>query len=160
VEIVAIAALSAALSLTALVVSVLLAWRHSELHAVSQIVARRHGDLQARVAALEEARRAEEAEAAKRARVTASFDPSFFVLRLTNDGPSVARGVTVKVRPIGDGAPPALDPRDLPADLRPGQDLFVDAQHPSPACAATITATVHWTDDTGPRQETFVLGTD
>jgi hypothetical protein len=160
VEIVAIAALSAALSLAALVVSVLLAWRHSEFHAVSQIAARRQSDLQARVAALEEARRAEEVEAAKRARVSVSFDPAFFVLQLTNDGPSPARGVTVKVRPVGDGDPPAVDLRGLPADLRPGQQLFLDAQHPSRACAATITATVHWTDERGAQHETFVLETD
>jgi hypothetical protein len=160
VEIVAIAALSAALSLAALVVSVILAWRHSEFHAMSVILTRRHSDLQARVAALEEARRAEEERVAKRARVTAWFDPSFFVLHLTNEGPSAARGVTVQVRPIGGGEPPALDLRGLPADLRPGQQLFLDAQHHSPDGAAAITATVQWTDEAGAQSATFVLATE
>jgi hypothetical protein len=160
VEIVAIAAISAVLSLAALVVSVILAWRHSDLHAVSVILARRLSDLQARVAAIEEARRAEEVKITKRARVSARFDPSFFVLYLTNDGPSAARGVTLEVRPIGDGEPPAIDLQRLPTDLRPGQQLFLDAQHPSQDCAATITATVHWTDDTGAQDETFLLNTE
>jgi hypothetical protein len=83
VEIVATDAISAALSLAALAVSVILTWRHSELHAVSVILARRQSDLQARVAAIEEARRAEVVEATMRARVTARFDPYFFVLSLS-----------------------------------------------------------------------------
>jgi hypothetical protein len=159
VEIVVVAAASAALSLAALAVSVLLARRQTELEAVEEVLARRQSDLQARVAAIEEARRAEELGARRRARVTASFDLSFRVLHLTNDGPAAARGVTVELRPIGGGEPPALDLRDLPVDLRPGQQLFLDAQHPSPDGAASMTATVRWTDDTGARDETFLLNT-
>jgi hypothetical protein len=159
VKIVVVAAISAALSLAALVVSVMLAWRQTHLQLLWMILARRQTELQARVAAIEEARRAEEVKARGRARVTARYDPSFLVLCLTNDGPATARGVTVEVRPIGDGEPPAPDLRDLPMDLRPGQQLFLDAQHASPDRATSITATVRWTDDTGDQDEIFVLNT-
>jgi hypothetical protein len=159
VEIVFVAALSAALSLAALVASVIIAWRQTDIEAHSVILARRQVDIQARVAAIEEARRAEEVEAKGLARVTAGFDLSFRVLYLTNKGPAVARGVTVEVRAIGDGEPLGLDLRDLPVDLRPGQQLFLDAQHASPHGVATILATVRWTDDSGAQDETFVLNT-
>jgi hypothetical protein len=159
VEIVVVAATSAALALAALAVSVLLARRQADLEAVEEVLARRQADLQDRVAALEAARRAEVAEAARQARVTARFDRSFRVLHLVNDGPAAARGVTVELAPIGDGQPPALDLRGLPADLRPGQRLFLDAEQPSADGAASMTATVRWTDDSGAQDETFVLST-
>jgi hypothetical protein len=160
VKIADVAAISAALSLAALVVSVIVAWRQTDLRLLLVILARRQTELQARVAAIEEARRAEKVEAGGRARVIARFDPSFLVLYLTNDGPAIARGVTVEVRPIGDGEPPALDLRNLPTDLRPGQQLFLDAQHASPDDATSMMATVRWTDETGAQDETFVLNTD
>ena len=158
-EIVVVAATGAALALAALAVSVLLARRQADLQAVEEVLARRQADLQDRVADLEAARRAEAAEAGRRARVTARFDRSFRVLHLINDGPAAARGVTVELWPIGGGRPPALDLRGLPADLRPGQRLFLDARQPSPDGAASMTATVRWTDDSGARDETFVLST-
>jgi hypothetical protein len=173
VEIVVVAATGAALALAALAVSVLLARRQADLEAAEEVLGRRQADLQDRVAALEdrfvdvqdrvaaleEARRAEAAAAGRRARVTARFDRSFRVLHLVNDGPGAARGVTVELRPIGDGRPPALDLGGLPVDLRPGQQLFLDAEQPSPDGVAAMTATVRWTDDSGPRDETFVLST-
>jgi hypothetical protein len=159
VKIVVVAAVSAGLSLAALVVSVILAWRQADLQALWVILARRQTELQARIAAIEEARRAEEVIARGRARVTARFDLSFQVLCLTNDGPATAQGVTVEVRPIGGGEPPALDLRELPMDLRPGQQLFLDAQHASPDHATSMTATVRWADDTGAQDENFVLNT-
>jgi hypothetical protein len=67
--------------------------------------------------------------------------------------------VTVELRPIGGGRPPALDLRGLPTDLRPGQRLFLDAEQPSLDGAPSMTATVRWTDDTGAQDETFVLPT-
>jgi hypothetical protein len=179
VEIVVVAGVSAALALAALAASVLLARRQADLGAVQEVLGRRQADLQDRVvaleearggdrsadfqdrvAALEEARRAEQAEAGRRAQVTARFDRSFRVLHLVNDGPAVARGVTVELRPIGAGQPLALELGALPADLRPGQRLFLDAEQPSsPDGVASMTATVRWTDDTGARDETFVLST-
>jgi len=173
VEIVVVAATGAALALAALAVSVLLARRQADLEAAEEVLARRQADLQARVAALEdrfvdlqarvaaleEARRAEALEAGRRARVTARFDRSFRVLHLVNDGPAPAREVTVELRPIGGGRPPALDLGGLPVDLRPGQQLFLDAEQPSPDGVAAMTATVRWTDGSGPRDETFVLST-
>jgi len=166
VEIVVVAATGAALALAALAVSVLLIRRQADLEAVEEVLARRQAALQDRVvalqdrlAALEAARRAEAAEAGRRARVTARFDRSFRVLHLINDGPAAARGVTVELRPIGGGRPPALDLRGLPADLRPGQRLFLDAEQPSLDGAPSMTATVRWTDDTGAQDETFVLPT-
>lgn len=165
-EIVVVAATGAALALAALAVSVLLIRRQADLEAVEEVLARRQADLQDRVAdlqdrvaALEAVRRAEAAEAGRRARVTARFDRSFRVLHLINDGPAAARGVTVELRPIGGGRPPALDLRGLPADLRPGQRLFLDAEQPSLDGAPSMTATVRWTDDTGAQDETFVLPT-
>jgi hypothetical protein len=154
-----IGAIGAALSLGALVISVILAWRQADVQAVLVVLARRQADIQARVAAIEEARQAKEAEARRQAQMTATFDVSFRVLMLTNGGPAVARGVTVEVRPIGDGEPPALDLRDLPADLRPGQQLFLDARPASPDCAASMMASVRWTDDAGAQAETFILNT-
>jgi hypothetical protein len=166
VEIVVVAATGAALALAALAVSVLLIRRQADLEAVEEVLARRQADLQDRVAdlqdrvaALEAVRRAEAAEAGRRARVTARFDRSFRVLHLINDGPAAARGVTVELWPIGGGRPPALDLRGLPADLRPGQRLFLDAEQPSLDGAPSMTATVRWTDDTGAQDETFVLPT-
>ena len=165
-EIVVVAATGAALALAALAVSVLLIRRQADLEAVEEVLARRQADLQDRVAdlqdrvaALEAVRRAEAAEAGRRARVTARFDRSFRVLHLINDGPAAARGVTVELWPIGGGRPPALDLRGLPADLRPGQRLFLDAEQPSLDGAPSMTATVRWTDDTGAQDETFVLPT-
>ena len=179
-EIVVVAAAGAALALAALAVSVLLIRRQADLEAVEEVLARRQADLQDRaadlqerladlqerladlqdrVAALEAARRAEAADAGRRARVTARFDRSFRVLHLINDGPAAARGVTVELRPIGGGRPPALDLGGLPADLRPGQRLFLDAEQPSLDGAPSMTATVRWTDDTGAQDETFVLPT-
>jgi hypothetical protein len=194
VEIVVVAATSAALALAALAVSVLLARRQADLEAVQEVLGRRQADLQDRVvaledrsaglqdrvaaleesreaepaeaglqdrvAALEEARRAEQAEAGRRARVTARFDRSFRVLHLVNDGPAAARGVTVELRPIGGGQPLTLDLGALPADLQPGQRLFLDAKQPSPPdSVASMTVTVRWTDDTGARDETFLFST-
>jgi hypothetical protein len=173
VEIVVVAATGAALALAALAVSVLLARRQADLEAAEEVLGRRQADLQVRVAtledrfvglqervaALEEARRAEALEAGRRARVTARFDRSFRVPHLVNDGPAPAREVTVELRPIGGGRPPALDLGGLPVDLRPGQQLFLDAEQPSPDGAAAMTATVRWTDGSGPRDETFVLST-
>ena len=172
-EIVVVAATGAALALAALAVSVLLARRQADLEAAEEALGRRQADLQdrvaaledrfvglqERVAALEEARRAEALEAGRRARVTARFDRSFRVLQLVNHGPAPARAVTVELRPIGGGRPPAVDLGGLPADLRSGQQLFLDAEQPSPDGAAAMTATVCWTDGSGPRDETFVLST-
>jgi hypothetical protein len=129
VEIVVVAAVGAALSLA---VSGLLARRQGDLEAVQAVLARRQADLQGRVAAIEEARRDEEAAAGRQARVTARFDRSFRVLHLTNDGPAAARGVTVELRPVGGGQPSGPDLGELPVDLPPGQQLFLDAEAPSP----------------------------
>ena len=158
-EIVVVAAAGAALALAALAVSVLLIRRQADLQERLAALQDRAAALQDRVAALEAVRRAEAGEAGRRARVTARFDRSFRVLHLINDGPAAARGVTVELRPIGGGRPPALDLGGLPADLRPGQRLFLDAEQPSLDGAPSMTATVRWTDDTGARDETFVLPT-
>jgi hypothetical protein len=159
VETVVIAAISAALSLSALGISVFLARRQGDLQAVLAILARRQTDLTMRVAAIEEARRTEEMGAKRRARVTARFDTSFQVLYLINHGPAAAREVSVEVRPVGEGEPIALDLGDLPVDLRPGQQLLLDSKHGSEDAAGTITATVCWTDDAGAQDELFVLNT-
>jgi hypothetical protein len=159
VEIVVIAAISAALSLSALGISVILARRHSDLQAVLAVLARRQSDLKLRVAAIEEARRTEEMGASRRARVTARFDTSFQVLYLINHGPAAARDLSVEVRPVGEGEPIALDLGNLPVDLGPGQQVLLDSNHGSQDAAGTISATVRWIDDAGAQDELFILNT-
>jgi hypothetical protein len=144
---VVVAAISAAIALAALIISV--------------VVARRQTAIQARVAAIEEARRAEEVEARGRARVRAELDLGWEVLSLTNEGPAAARGVTVEVTPVGDGEAPRIDLVPLPVDLRPGQRMrFHAALAPTDRRARMTRVTVGWTDDMGANEESYVLQAD
>jgi hypothetical protein len=151
-----IAAISAALSLAAIVVSIVVARRQTA-------IARQQTAIQARLAAIEEARRTEEVEARGRAWVTASFQPNpgqeaSFVL--VNEGPAVARWVTVQVDGIDkDVLPTILGLYDvLPLTLQPGQRMpFVAASHFQQAEA--IRATIRWKDDAGQHEESFILRT-
>jgi hypothetical protein len=144
-----IAAISVALSLAAIVVSI--------------VVARQQTAIQARLAAIEEARRVEEVEARGRAWVTASFEPHpgqepSFVL--VNEGPATARFVMVQVVGIDkDVLPTILGLYDvLPLTLQPGQRMpFVAASHFQQAEA--IRATIRWADDAGEHEESFILRT-
>jgi hypothetical protein len=155
---VVVAAISAAIALAALVVSI--------------VVARRQTAIQERLAAIEEARRAEEVEARGRARVTASLardEPQGVMVRagqlapkpvplrlvLHNDGPALARSVQLAVEQ-GPGVPQVLGLEALPVDLQPGQSmLFIVTV--SLRSTPTMRVTVRWTDEAGDHEEPFTL---
>jgi hypothetical protein len=129
---------------------------------VSIVVARRQTAIQERVAAIEEARRAEEVEARAQARVTASVVPGGprTQLILHNEGPALARGVGLDVASLdGNPAPPILGIEEAsPADLQPGQQMTF----PVPVSygdAAVVRVTVRWTDEAGGHEEPFTLQT-
>jgi hypothetical protein len=156
---VVVAAVTAGIALLALVVSI--------------IVAQRQTAIQERLAAVEEARRAEEVEARTRARVTASIMrvetpplirtvasspapiswPVLLVLR--NEGPALARDVQVQVEEAPH-VPTVNGLEVLPVDLQPGQPMTF---HMPVAMgdAATIRVTVRWTDGAGGHEEPFTL---
>jgi hypothetical protein len=156
---VVVAAVSASIALAALVVSIL--------------VARRQTAIQERVAAIEEARRAEEVDARRRARVTASIAVSgaaepvmgtvtapvvswhvWLVLR--NDGPALARGVELVDE--GPQAPRVMGLDLLPVDLQPAQQMVF----PIPVGHADdpiVRVRVRWTDEAGKHEEPYTLQT-
>jgi hypothetical protein len=111
-----LAAFALGVSALALIVSGFMAWRQNRL--------------QARLTAIEEERRGEEVEARRHAQVTASIPgvrngPGQLVL--TNEGPAVARSVTVEISSADEAKPPAVFGLGrLPVDLRPGQPMSFD----------------------------------
>jgi Flp pilus assembly protein TadB len=147
-----LAAISAAISAVISIVALVVSWR----------VARRQTAIQERVAAIEEARRAEEVEARARARVTASLmheqrDPRRRVTRLVlhNEGPALARGVEVELEE-GQQIPGIIGIEALPVDLQPGQRMpFIVSV--GLADAMTFRVTVRWTDEAGGHEEPFTL---
>ena len=157
---VVVSAISAGIALIALVVSI--------------VVARRQTAVQERLAAIEEARRAEEVAARGRAWVTAvierpehelsivtkasasptrppvGYPPVVLVLR--NEGPALARSVLVEIQ---QGSRP-MGLEVLPVDLQPGQPMrfpIVRDLHDK----TTMRIVVGWTDDDGNHQEPFTL---
>jgi len=107
---VAVQAVTAAIALAALVVSIL--------------VARRQTRTQELVAAIEEARRAEELAARERAQVTASIrrEERMRLVVLHNEGPAVARQVGMAVEDLSQ-APGLIGLDELPVDLQPHQEM-------------------------------------
>jgi hypothetical protein len=145
-----VAAISAGISLVALVISF--------------VVARRQTTIAERLAAIEEARRAEEVAARAeevaargRARVTASFRPGVDELVLHNEGPALARGVQAEIESLDGNPLPTFDGMDvLPVDLQPDQPimfLIIRAM----ADADMMRVTVRWTDEGGDHQEPYTL---
>jgi hypothetical protein len=140
---VVVAAISAGIALAALVVSI--------------VVARRQTAIQERLAAIEEARRAEEIKAGGQAQVMASLHRGLERLTLRNEGPALARGVDLEVEE-GPGVPPVFGIERLPVDLQPGQQMTfeVPAQdHKAPV----MRVKVRWTDEAGDHEEPFTLQT-
>jgi hypothetical protein len=145
---VVVAGISALIALVALVVSV--------------VVARRQTAIQERVAAIEEARRAEEVAARTRAQVTARIsrgdpDPE---LVLRNEGPALARGVEALVGCFswGPSSPPVIGLDVLPVDFQPGQDM----RFPIPVAlgdSVMLRVLVRWTDGAGEHEQPFALKT-
>jgi hypothetical protein len=143
-----LAAFALGVSALALIVSGFMAWRQNRL--------------QARLTAIEEERRGEEVEARRHAQVTASIPgvrngPGQLVL--TNEGPAVARSVTVAISSADEAKPPAVFGLErLPVDLRPGQPMSFDLVA-SWGDATLINALVRWVDDAGPHEATYTLRT-
>jgi hypothetical protein len=139
---VVVQAVTAAIALAALVVSI--------------VVARRQTGVQERLAAVEEARRADEVAAQGRVQVTASVRGSMETwLMLRNDGPAVARQVLVEPdkRP---GGPQPLGLELLPVDLQPHQEM----QFRLPLGLRdepVLRLTVQWTDEVGDHAEPYTL---
>jgi hypothetical protein len=111
----------AVIALAALVVSIVVARRQTRIQ-------EEQTGIQRRLAAIEEARRAEELEARGQARVTASIrreeDKRGHRLRLVlvNEGPAVARSVTATVEEAAQ-APGVIGLDALPVDLQAGQEM-------------------------------------
>jgi hypothetical protein len=128
----------------------------------SHKTAREQTALQAKLTAIEKERRGEEVEARRHAQVTASIPgvrngPGQLVL--TNEGPAVARSVTVAISSADEAKPPAVFGLErLPVDLRPGQPMSFDLVA-SGGDATLINALVRWVDDAGPHQATYTLRT-
>jgi hypothetical protein len=131
---------------------------------VSIVVARRQTGIQERLAAIEEARRAEEVEARTQARVTASLVHEQLDARrrdtrlvLHNEGPARARNVEAELEE-GPQIPSVIGLDALPVDLQPGQQMrFTVAA--AMGDAMTFRVTVRWTDEAGDHEEPFTLST-
>ncbi len=96
----------------------------------SRKTAKEQAALQARLTAIEEERRGEEVEARRHAQVTASIPgvrngPGQLVL--TNEGPAVARSVTVAISSADEAKPPAVFGLErLPGRPLAGQPMSFD----------------------------------
>jgi hypothetical protein len=154
---VVVAAITAAIALAALVVSF--------------VVARRQTAVQERLAAIEEARRAEEVEARTRTRVTASIvhadpgppmsitagPPLDSWLVLYNEGPALARSIEAEVASLdGKPVPQIFGIEALPVDLQPGQHLTFRIPM-ALEDAVMVRVMVRWTDGAGDHAEPFAL---
>jgi hypothetical protein len=126
------------------------------------IVAYRQARIQARLTAIEETRRREQAEALRRADVRAMVagTPTALQLVLANDGPATAWEVWATELPVGSDDPPLFRGLDeleqAPATLRPGDRL------PFPVLTLAETAervqvVVSWKDEAGPHRESFTV---
>jgi hypothetical protein len=121
---------------------------------VSVVVARRQTRIQERLAAIEEARRAEEVAARGRAWVTASLrrdqrDARGRDLRLVlrNEGPAFAGHVWFTAEK-GPGVPEVQGTETLPLDLQPGQEVMFPVS-PLLGSRAVLQVVVGWTDEDG-----------
>jgi type II secretory pathway pseudopilin PulG len=166
---VAVQAVTAAIALAALVVSILVARRQTRIQEQQVAIQEQQARIQAqqtgiqeRLAAVEEARRTDELAARERARVTADVwregpDDRRRSLRLVlrNEGPAVARGVNVAV----DDSPPApglIGLEVLPADLQPGQVMkFIITM--GLGDRPTLQVMVRWTDAAGDHEAPYTL---
>lgn len=157
-----VAAIAAAIAFAALVVSIVVAIKQAR-------IATEQTAIQKRLAAVEEARRAEEVEARTRARVTVTIvrvddRPAVSVISypsppgwliLYNEGPVLARSVEL-VPEQGPGVPPIVGIEALPVDLQPGQQMTFQVPV-TPETAAMLRVTVRWADGAGGHVEPFTL---
>jgi hypothetical protein len=143
------------IALAALLVSYRVSRRQTAL-------AQQQTDVQARLTAIEEARRADEVDARRRARVVPEFwrpEPKRLCFVLTNQGLAPAREVDCQLDALDDRQPPRMIGLDaLPVDLRPGQSMDFVASA-GLGMSTRIRAVVRWVDDAGEQEETFTLNT-
>jgi hypothetical protein len=144
-------AVIAAIALAALVVSIVVAVKQAR-------IAREQTAIQAKVAAIEEARRAEEVAAKAQARVTASIlHDKRSRLVLHNEGSAVARGVEADIVSLGGARVPMFYGIEaLPVDLQPGQSMEFPFSMDL-GTARRVQVTVGWTDDIGSHEEPYTL---
>jgi hypothetical protein len=159
---VAVQAVTAAIALAALVVSILVARRQTRIQEQQARIQAQQTGIQERLAAVEEARRTDELAARERARVTADVwregpDDRKRSLRLVlrNEGPAIARGVNVTV----DDSPQTaglIGLEVLPADLQPGQVMkFIITM--GLGDRPTLQVIVRWTDAAGDHEAPYTL---
>jgi hypothetical protein len=126
------------------------------------ILAYRQTRLQARLTAIEAARRRDEVEARQHADVKAMVagTPTALQLVLANDGPATAWEVWATELPVGSDDPPVFHGLDeleqAPATLRPGDRL----PFPVLTLAETterVQVVVSWKDDAGSHRESFTV---
>jgi hypothetical protein len=126
-------------------------------------LAQQQTDVQARLTAIEEGRRADEVEARRHARVMPAFrrpEPNTVLFVLTNEGLAPAREVRCKFDAL-DGL--ELRPvhgleEALPVELRPGQVMEFTASG-GLGFSRLIRAVVTWVDDAREQEESFTLNT-
>jgi hypothetical protein len=114
--------------------------------------------MQARLAAIETARRGVETEARWHARIRVASRPgrTHDSLVVANDGPARARVLAVRVEAEDRGSPPELDGLEaLPADLQAGDRLPFPLRRGS--TATVLQALVSWTDDAGEHEQRFTV---
>jgi hypothetical protein len=125
-------------------------------------LAQQQTDVQARLTAIEEGRRADEIEARRHARVVPSFrrpDPKRLRFVLSNVGPAPAREVRCQLEALdGLQAPRIIGLEALPVELRPGQEMEFAASA-GLGMSSLIRAVVTWNDDAGDQEESFTLNT-
>lgn len=128
----------------------------------SRKTAKEQAVLQAKLTAIEVERRGEEVEARQRAQVTVSTSRVrnlHWRLTLTNEGPAVARSLTLAISSASEAKPPQVfGLEQLSADLWPGQAMSFDLVAGA-AEATLLKALVHWVDDAGPQEATYTLRT-
>jgi hypothetical protein len=152
---VAVQAVTAAIALAALVVSILVARRQTRIQ-------EQQTGIQERLAAVEEARRTDELAARERALVTADVgregpDDRRRSLRLVlrNEGPAVARNVNVEVED-SPKTPGLIGLEVLPADLQPGQVMkFIVTMGLGDQPALQVI--VRWADAAGDHEAPYTL---
>ncbi len=125
-------------------------------------LAQQQTDVQARLTAIEEGRRADEVEARRHARVVPAFrrpEPNRLRFVLTNQAPAPARDVRCQLEALDGRQPPRVVGLEaLPVDLRPGQSMEFIASA-GLGMSTLIRAVVTWTDDAGEHEEPFTLNT-
>ena len=161
---IAVQALTAAIALAALVLSIRATRRQTRLQEQQVTIQEQQTVIQERLAAVEEARRADRLAAREQARVTAdirreqrggSGEPLRLVLH--NEGPAVARGVNLAAEELPQ-APGVRGLEVLPVDLQPGQEMkfmVTIGLRTQP----TLRVVVRWADAAGDHEVPYTLPT-